>query len=95
MTSFDVAHFSQQGQQIVVVFVSRTFGHKTNVAQNEVRDSLQACAAQAGLAGTVVPVWDAGGGKMGFLAPGPWRNFFKGLNLATLARNVNRKLTCG
>jgi hypothetical protein len=95
MTSFDVAHFQEQGQQIIVVFVASSFGHKSNVDQNETCSALQSCARAAGLAGTVVPVWDSGGGRMGFRAPTPWHGFFRGMNLRTLARNVNRKLTCG
>lgn len=95
MTSFDVAHFREQGQQVIVVFVDSSFGRKSNSAQNDIRSSLQGCARGAGLAGSVVPVWDAGGGRMGFLAPTNWQNFFRGLSLSTLARNVNKKLTCG
>ena len=93
-TTFEVAHFSEQGQQVIVVFVSRSFGQKTTAQQNEICANLQACATDAGLAGTVVPVWDNGGGRTGFLAPRPWHRFFQSVPMATLAANVNRKLTC-
>jgi hypothetical protein len=56
--------------------------------------ALQVCARAAGLAGTVVPVWDAGGGRMAFIAPRPWHPFFKSLRLQTVAQNINKRLTC-
>lgn len=60
---------------------------------NEAKAEIQMRASAAGLAGTVVPVWNAGGGRMGFLAPLQWRGFFQGLSLAFVARNLNRVLS--
>ncbi|NQV29534.1 MAG: hypothetical protein HQ508_01485 [Candidatus Marinimicrobia bacterium] len=94
-TTFEVAHFQEQGQQVIVVFVASSFGHETSTGQNHICSNLQSYARAAGLAGTVVPVWDAGGGRMGFLAPQQWRGFFSGLSLSALSANVNKKLTCG
>jgi hypothetical protein len=95
MTTFEVAHLREQGQDIIIVLVDRSFGNKTESEQNQITTGLQICARSAGLAGTVVPVWDSGGGRMGFLAPRPWHQFFKGLSLRDIAANINRKLTCG
>ncbi|WDQ17450.1 hypothetical protein [Rhodopirellula sp. P2] len=95
MTSFDVAHVREQGQQMIIVFVGATFGRKTTTEQNNARDTLQGCARAAGLAGTVVPVWDAGGGRMGFLAPSQWQGFFRTVGYSRLVRSINKKLTCG
>ena len=71
------------------------WGHKSNSEQNKICAELQACATSAGLAGIVVPVWDNGGGRMGFLAPTQWHAFFGSITLADIASTVNRKLTCG
>lgn len=60
MAKFEVAYPHEQGQDMVIVVVDHTFGHKSNQEQNETCRSLQACATSAGLRGTVVPVWDAG-----------------------------------
>lgn len=95
MTTFEVAHLKEQGQDIIIVLVDRSFGNKTESEQNQITSELQICARSAGLAGTVVPVWDSGGGRMGFLAPRPWHPFFKSLSLMDIAANINRKLTCG
>jgi hypothetical protein len=94
MPSFEVAHFREQGQDMVVIPLDRSFGAKSMAQKNEVQASLQACASAAGLRGTVVLVWDAGNGRMGFLAPAPWQPFFRGLSLAMVAQNINRRLNC-
>ncbi len=95
MAKYQVAHLCEQGQDIIIVLVNRSFGHMSQVEQNETCNSLQACASSAGLAGNVVPVWDGGGGRLAFLAPQQWAPFFRGLSLADVAANVNRELTCG
>lgn len=95
MARFEVAHLREQGQDIIIVVVDRSFGYKSNAEQNQIRASIQACATSAGLAGTVVPVWDNGGGRMAFLAPRPWAPFFQSMTLADVAANINRELTCG
>ena len=95
MARFQVAHLREQGQDIIIVVVDRSFGHKPKAEQNQVCAGIQACATSAGLAGTVVPVWDNGGGRMAFLAPRQWVPFFQSLTLAHVAANINRELTCG
>jgi hypothetical protein len=95
MPQYDVAHICEQGQDIIFIPLSSSYQYKANSEQNAMRDDLQACARAAGLAGTVVTVWDAGGGRMGFLATGPWRPFFSSITLADVASNINTTLTCG
>ncbi|MBI5519227.1 MAG: hypothetical protein HY916_04120 [Desulfovibrio sp.] len=94
MEEFKVAYLREQGQDMVIVPVSNSFGRKSRSEQADIVDWLQGCASSAGLAGVVVPVWDAGGGRMGFLAPRPWQTFFKSLNLGIVARNINKTLRC-
>jgi len=94
MEKFKVAHFREQGQDIIIVLVSSSFGMKSNTEQEDICAWLQECASSAALAGTVVPVWDNGGGRMGFRAPHQWHPFFKNLSLRLVAQNVNKTLTC-
>jgi hypothetical protein len=94
MTTFEVAHLHEQGQDIIIVVVSSSFGHKSTLEQRQVADAIQSCASAANLRGTVVPVWDSGG-QMGFLAPQQWHPFFRSMSLADVAANINRSLTCG
>jgi hypothetical protein len=95
MPTYNVAHIREQGQQMIIIPVDRSFGRKSNTAQNEIRNALQLCSQSAGLAGTVVVVWEAGSGRMGFLGPVQWQSFFSHLTLQEVAANFNRKLTCG
>jgi hypothetical protein len=94
MADFDVAHLREQGQDMIIVPLKDEFQYKSDVDQHRVIAALQVCARAAGLAGTVVPVWDAGGGRMAFIAPRPWHPFFKSLRLQTVAQNINKRLTC-
>lgn len=94
MARFEIAHIREQGQDMIIVPLDRSFQYKSAAEQNAVRASLQLYARTAGLAGTVVPVWDSGGGRIAFLAPRPWHPFFSSLILADVARLINKTLTC-
>ena len=92
MPHFNVAHLREQGQDMVIVPLDSSFGRKISQDQNAIIADLQAHARSAGLAGTVVPVWDDGGGRMAFIAPRPWHAFFQSINLHFIAANINREL---
>jgi hypothetical protein len=94
MAQFDVAYFKEQGQNMIVIPLDASYGNKTNTEQSKIRNSLEICARSAGLVGSVVTVWDAGGGRMGFLAPSQWQPFFSSFTLSDVARNINKTLTC-
>jgi hypothetical protein len=94
MATFKVAHFNQQGEEIIVVFLNSSFDRLSQEEQSQTTIALQACATAAGLVGTVVPVWTVGRGFR-FIAPKQWQAFFKSPNLyPTLVANINRELTC-
>lgn len=92
MTTFDVAHIREQGQDMIIIPLNASFDLKTPNEQEDVRASLQVGARAAGLAGTVVPVWDSHG-RMRFLAPRPWFPFFSSLSMAFVRANLNKRLT--
>jgi hypothetical protein len=92
MPHFKVAHLRQQGQDMIVVPLESSFGNKTSHDQRQMISSLQIHARAAGLAGTVIPVWDGGGGRMQFIAPQPWHPFFRSLNLRSVFSNINKDL---
>lgn len=94
MADFEVAHVREQGQDMIIIVVNSDIRHKTNQEQNEILSWLQDCAHAAGLAGNAALVWDAGRGQMGYLGPHQWRGFFQSINLAWVARNINKKLSC-
>jgi hypothetical protein len=90
---FDVAHIRQQNVNLIIIPLNRSFRYKTPAQQQTTTQALQAYATSAGLKGTVVPVWDDGG-RIKFLAPRPWHPFFRSINLAFVAANIKRRLTC-
>ncbi|WP_343716784.1 hypothetical protein [Inquilinus sp.] len=92
MPDLKVAHVRQQGVDLIIAPLDRQFGYKTREAQQEIIDEIQLHSRSAGLAGTVVPVWDGGGGQMAFIAPRNWHAFFRSLNLRAVWANVNREL---
>ncbi len=94
MGTYDVAHIHEQEQDMVIVPMKSAFGRLPAHEQEEQIDLLQQCSISAGLRGTVVPVWDDGGGRMAFIAPRPWHGYFSSLNLGIVAAMINKRLTC-
>ena len=94
MPKYQVAHIREQGQDIIIILVNRSFTHMSSAEQEAQSQILQECATSAGLAGTVVPVWDAGNRRLAFYAPREWQTFFRGLTLAFVSANINKELTC-
>jgi hypothetical protein len=92
MPSFKVAHLREQGVDLVIIPLEGSFGLKSQSEQLQATGELQVRARSAGLAGTVVPVWDAGNGRMAFLANRNWHAFFESLDMSFVARNLNRQL---
>ncbi|MGA9040733.1 MAG: hypothetical protein WB421_09380 [Terriglobales bacterium] len=92
MPNFKVAHVREQGQDMVIVPLDSGFGRKMSSEQQAIAAELQLRSRSAGLAGRVVPVWDNGGGRMGFVAPRNWHAFFAGLSLGWVFTNINREL---
>ena len=93
MPSIEIAHICEQGQDMIIVPLDRSFGTKSNEQQHGAIAELQARSISAGLKGLIVPVWDAGGGRMGFIAPPNWHPFFKSIGLHRIMASVNRKLS--
>ena len=86
-----IAHLKQQGIDLIIVPLAPSFGREFQTTQESIVSSIQARAIAAGLAGTVVPVWDDNG-RMGFRAPIPWHPFFRGVNLPLVYANLNRQI---
>lgn len=93
MPRLKVAHLHEQGQDMIIVPLGRTFGSQSRHDQRAAIAEIQVRANAAGLAGTVVPVWDGGGGRMAFIAPPQWVPFFRSSDLRAIAMNLNRELS--
>ncbi len=93
MTTLEIAHVREQGVDMIIVPLDRSFHHKSSSQQNAMRNEIQARAASAGLRGSVALVWEVSGGRMGFLAPPNWQNFFRSIDLGWVFANLNRELS--
>jgi len=94
VSTYKIAHLREQGQNIIIVPLDPSFEHKSSSDQKGIVSALQACASSAGLAGTVVPVWQVGSNHK-FIAPNNWQSYFKSLSWNAIMRNLNKTLTCG
>jgi hypothetical protein len=94
MALYKIAHIREQGVNMIIIPLDPSFGNKSKKQQNEIIDALQDCASSAGLAGTVVPVWQTGSNH-GFIAPPKWHPFFKTLSWEAILAGINKELTCG
>jgi len=91
--TYEVAHLREQGQDMIIVPVTSSVGSKNNQQQNEIKNSLQLFAADAGLAGIVCLVWSSGN-RFSFLAPSQLHVFFRSIDMRFVAANINKRLTC-
>lgn len=92
MPQFDVAHIREQGTDLIIIPLSSAFGSQSNATQNATARELEMRAHSAGLAGTVVLVWESGG-RMAFLAPPSYQPFFRSISLYEVAANINKTLS--
>lgn len=93
MPKFDIAHIKQQGIDLIIIPLDKSFGYKTLTEQNAITRELQMRASSAGLSGTAVPVWEGAGGKMKSLPPPNFRPFFESIDLYFVVNNINRYLS--
>src|SRR5688500_15306171 len=93
MPRFRVAHVVRDGAGLIIVPVNRSFGYKSAQEQGAIVGELRARAAAAGIAGNVILVWDAGEGRMKFLAPQGLHPLFRDLDLPRVLELVNRELS--
>jgi hypothetical protein len=94
MPNFEIAHINKQGQNIIILPLGRQFDSVPQTKKLEFLGCVQAAAHSAGLAGTVVPVWEAGRGRSAFIAPPQWHGYFSTLSLYQIMQMRNKTLWC-
>jgi hypothetical protein len=77
---------------MIIVPLESSFGTQPSQAQQETIAELQMRAKAAGLLGTIVPVWDAGDGRLGSIAPVQWRPFFERINFQWVGMHQNAEI---
>jgi len=91
MPSIKVAQITEQGQDMVIVIMSPDFARASPTQLEATIKQLQGLSKNAGLKGTVAMVWDSAG-KMDFLAPQPWREFFESITLDDVRARINAEI---
>jgi hypothetical protein len=92
MPHYDLAQIHEQDTDLIIVPIDDAIRTVGNTEKNILRDELQVRARSAGLAGTVCLVWDAGDGRLTFLAPRNYAPFFRTIDLDFVLTNLNHEL---
>jgi hypothetical protein len=93
--TYRVALIRERGVDLVLPIVGAAFASLPPDLQAAAAAQMQLCIAGAGLAGVVIPVWDAGGGRLGFWAPPQWHGYLAALTWPLVLRAVARTIACG
>jgi hypothetical protein len=91
MPSIPVAHLHEQGQDMVIVIMDKGFAGAPPQRQEATISQLQALAKLNGLKGTIAMVWDEGG-RMNYLVPQPWHDFFRSITLDDIRARINAEI---
>jgi hypothetical protein len=93
MPTFQVAHLKQNGQDVIIVPVDRSFAARSPAEQARIQEAFQRSAGSAKIPGVVVPVWEDASGRMAFRAPEAWQTFLKTIDMVYVATALNRTLS--
>ena len=89
MQQFDVAHIREQGQDLIIVFVSDQVRYMSDQDRAGLSAALTLCSHSAGLAGAVVLVWPGG-----FYSDRRFHAYFESISFDLLTANINTNLKC-
>ncbi len=93
MPSFMVAHIRRENVDLILVPLEGDFEHYPREEQAALLGELRSRAREAGLLGTVVPVWSGENEHMKFVAPRELHSIFKGVDVPWVLASVNRELS--
>ena len=92
MPSIRVAQLQEQDQDMVIVIMDPAFARASPTQQEATIDQLQTRSDACGLKGTIAMVWDADG-KLDYLVPQPWHDFFHSLTLDDVRSRINAEIS--
>ncbi len=93
MPSFMVAHVKHKGVDLVLIPLEEEFDRYSPEDKAALVAELRKRSKEAGLLGTVVPVWKTANEHMKFVAPRDMHELFKGVDVNWVLASVNRDLT--
>jgi hypothetical protein len=91
MPWYKVAHIREQGVDLIIIPLESAFDNLTETQKYAQIQELQLRANAAGLAGTVVPVWEHLG-QVRFIALPQWHSFLASLTLPQITASVNKEI---
>jgi hypothetical protein len=77
---------------MVIVIMDSAFARASPTQQEATITQLQTRSDACGLKGTIAMVWDAGG-KLNYLVPQPWHDFFRSLTLNDIRSRINAEIS--
>ena len=95
MAIFDVAQLTRRGIDFIIVPLHANFEFKSEQEKYAAVVKLQSAANNAGLRGTVVPVWASRSGKMKSLAQAQYRALLRSIDLEFVSLNINQEINVG
>ena len=93
MTTFQLAHINEQGQDMFLFPMDARFGHRAAADQSDILSELQSRARSAGLSGVAAAVWRDATGRTHTLGPRLWDGFLRSIDLDFVLANVNREIS--
>ena len=94
METYRAAVIEYRGDFVLLVPVDSAFAHKSDEEQQTSIEALQESAVAQGLKGEVVPVWNAGGGKIHYRAPRHWMRYCRTITLNGVENKINAEFSC-
>jgi hypothetical protein len=94
MTTYQVARFHEQGQDVMIIPMGSAFGRLPASEQQSTYQALSLAAHNAGHNGVVALYWQYGG-KAQFISPSNTHAFFQGFEWARVLANLNQTLRIG
>lgn len=92
MPTFKVAHLCEQGQNVLLFPLDKSFGYKAPADQHSILEELEDRAHASGLAGSAAAFWESGG-RTHFLGPKPWQSFLRSISIRNVLANVNKSIS--
>lgn len=92
MPTFKLAHIREQGQNMLLFPLDRSFGYKSAAEKREILEELEDRAHGAGLAGRAAAIWESGGRTYTF-GPKLWAGFLRSISIRQVMASVNSSLS--
>lgn len=92
MPTIKLAHIREQGQNMLLFPLDRTFGHKTAAEKGAILGELEDRAHGAGLAGRAAIFWESGG-RTYSLGPKAWDTFLRSISIRHVLASVNKSIS--